>query len=390
MSFSILAFQNCSAYRHNGFVNLSSQNSTAGVGAQTPAPAPSPMPSPTPVPAPAPLPVPVPPVVSDTTSHQLYVATTGSDSNIGTQASPLKTILKASQVALPDTTIHVAPGIYKGSFQTQKSGTANGRIIYLSDTKWGAVISPMGTDPTSLTAFDNRGAYVTIDGFEIDGRNSNSTKEWTVGINVGGSDNIVRNCHVHHIYNSSSPNSNGGAGILLDSWYGFNNMQALNNTVHHVGPVGGSNWYHGIYQTATGTIQNNIVYAVAGGGIHLWHDANHINVKNNTVFNNGYGVIVGGGDFVHTTGPADYINVTNNIAYDNIGIGFSEEGQCGSHNTFTTNLAFQNGTNWQLNTSPHTGDLATDPLFVNYQTDGSGDYHLRASSPAIGLGALLP
>jgi hypothetical protein len=199
-------------------------------------------------------------------------------------------------------------------------------------------------------------------------------------------DSVV-NCHVHHIYNTGIGNSTGGAGILLDSWYGFNNMHAYKNIVHHIGPAStGGSWYQGIYQTATGSIKNNIAYAVTGFGIHCWHDVNHVDIANNTSFGNGNGFVVGGGDYVHTSGPCDYMNVTNNIAFDNTGMGFDEEGQDGTHNTFTNNLSFQNGTNWRLNFSVHTADVTADPQFVNYIRTGGGDYHLKSTSPAIDKG----
>jgi hypothetical protein len=323
-----------------------------------------------------------------TSAHDLYVATTGSDSNPGTKAAPFKTILRASEVAVPDTTIHVASGTYTGGFLTRKSGTASGRIHYLADVRWGARIVPPSSSSSKM-GWDNRGAYVTIDGFEVDGSvDPTSGTIWTVGINVGGQGDVVTHCHVHHIFNHGTPSSSGGAGILLDAWYGFNDMQALGNVVHHAGPTssGGGTWYHGIYQTATGVISNNLVYANAGGGVHLWHDANHITIANNTSFGNGIGYIVGGGDYVHTSGPCDYITVINNIAFDNTGIGFDEEGGVGTHNQFTNNLSFKNGTNWRLKLTPHTADVTADPLFVRYVRTGGGDYRLSSVSPAIDKG----
>src|SRR3954469_17609010 len=162
---------------------------------------------------------PTDPAALTVSAHHLYVATTGADSNPGTQAAPFRTILKASQAAVPDTTVHVAAGTYTGGVQTTKSGTATGRIIYVSTTKWGARIVPP-TSSTSKTGWDNRGAYVTIDGFQVDRTVNPSGKIWTVGINVGGTGDIVTNCNVHHIYRTPTGNSGGGAGILLDSWYG--------------------------------------------------------------------------------------------------------------------------------------------------------------------------
>jgi hypothetical protein len=321
------------------------------------------------------------------TAHHLYVSTTiGSDSNPGTQAKPFKTILKASTVAVADTTIHVAAGKYIGGFRTTKSGTATGRIIFVSEPRWGAKIVPPSSS-SQKTGWDNRGAYVTIDGFEVDGSVlPTSGTQWTVGINVGGQGDIVSRCLVHHIYTTGTGNSAGGAGILLDAWYGYNDMHALGNVVHHVGPSSGGNWYQGIYQTATGTIKNNIVYAVSAAGIHLWHDANHIKIINNTSFGNDIGYVMGGGDYIHTSGPADYIIVMNNIAFDNTSYGILQSGQNGSHNVFTNNLSYQNGQNWRLLGSTHTSDVNANPLFVNYVRSGGGDYHLRSNSPAINKG----
>jgi hypothetical protein len=45
----------------------------------------------------------------------LYVSTTGSDSNAGTQAAPFKTIARAAQAATAGTVVHVAPGRYPGA-----------------------------------------------------------------------------------------------------------------------------------------------------------------------------------------------------------------------------------------------------------------------------------
>jgi hypothetical protein len=133
---------------------------------------------------------------------------------------------------------------------------------------------------------------------------------------------------------------------------------------------------------------NNLIYRIGGYGISLWHDANHVNVINNTVFNNDLGgVLVGGGDYVHTAGPADYVYVANNLVYDNPGTGIMETGETGSHNTYTNNLVALNGINWVLLTSTHTNTVvASNPRFVNYIRAGGGDYHLSADSPAIDAG----
>src|SRR4051794_25952429 len=52
---------------------------------------------------------------------ELYVSTAGSDTNNGTENSPLRTIRAASQLAQPGTTVHVASGTYFGGFVTSAS-----------------------------------------------------------------------------------------------------------------------------------------------------------------------------------------------------------------------------------------------------------------------------
>lgn len=318
----------------------------------------------------------------------LYVATTGSNSNPGTLAAPFLTIGHASSVAVPGDIISVADGTYYGSFQTTKDGAIGAPITFVAENRWGAKIVPPASSARDY-AWDSRGDYIIIDGFEVDGTiDPTSGTVWRVGVGVAGEGSQVKNCHVHHICGSLTPSSAGGAGILLDSYYTGQNMQALGNRVHHVGPSSAptSIYYQGIYQTASGKIENNVSFANTGGAIHCWHDARHIDITNNTVFANGtWGIVFGGGDYVNLAAPCDYITVTNNIVYGNT-TGIRELGDIGSNNLISTNLCFANGTAYSLNVSSHSGDINADPLFVNYQADGSGDYHLQAGSPAVNAG----
>jgi hypothetical protein len=73
-----------------------------------------------------------------------YISTSGSDSNLCTQASPCQTINSVDSrlgsnlpLGANGTTIHVAAGNYTGPITTNRSGTASARIVWLSDTKWG-------------------------------------------------------------------------------------------------------------------------------------------------------------------------------------------------------------------------------------------------------------
>jgi hypothetical protein len=122
----------------------------------------------------------------------LYVATTGSDSNPGTSTQPLKTILKASQLAQPGTVVYVAPGTYSGGLTTAKSGTSSARIRYVSSTKHRAIlVAPSGS--TAQHGWLNTGNYVDIDGFQIDGRKA---PLWRNGILTRASYGSINNNYV--------------------------------------------------------------------------------------------------------------------------------------------------------------------------------------------------
>lgn len=324
-----------------------------------------------------------------------YVSTTGSDANVGSISAPFATIRAAAAAvarqAAPGAIVQVAPGTYIGGFTLTCAGTGSAPILFISTVKWGARIVPPVRNASGLRfGWENRGDFVTIDGFEIDGTVESATGlQWNVGVGCYGMGNTVRNCHVHHIALSDTTPATGGAGVLMDSWYGRQNMTADANVCHHIGPPTSSQTtYHGIYQSAAGSISNNVSYANSGGGVHCWHDARSIVIVNNTCFNNVYGVIYGGGDYLNLAAPADYITIRNNLLAHN-GIGVHELGDVGTHCVVDYNLCYANATAYSLNVSRATHNIAGDPLFVNYQADGSGDYHLKAGSPAIRAGTRL-
>ncbi|WP_426177507.1 choice-of-anchor Q domain-containing protein [Massilia sp. TWR1-2-2] len=64
----------------------------------------------------------------------------------------------------------------------------------------------------------------------------------------------------------------------------------------------------------------------------------------------------------------------------------------GTGNITANNLVYGNGRGISLRTGTATGTIALNPLFVNYQANGTGNYRLQSSSPAIdkGLAASAP
>ena len=91
-----------------------------------------------------------------TGAQNLYVATTGADTNPGTLAAPFQTIARADALARPGDTIHVAAGIYRVAapspqsegISTSSNGTADARIRFVSGVKGGAKIVVAGTGIT--------------------------------------------------------------------------------------------------------------------------------------------------------------------------------------------------------------------------------------------------
>jgi len=98
--------------------------------------------------------------------------------------------------------------------------------------------------------------------------------------------------------------------------------------------------------------------------------------------NSSGGISVGGGDFIHTSGPDDYTVVANNIVYNNR-IGIDEYGVTGTHNVYTHNLVSHNATAFSLQhglTASNT--ITADPKLVT----GVGNYDIASGSPAIDAG----
>ncbi|MGF6180196.1 hypothetical protein ABIB42_001196 [Massilia sp. UYP32] len=322
-----------------------------------------------------------------TTPNNFYVSPTGSDTAAGTKAAPFKTLARAAKAATkPGTTVFVAPGTYAGGIRTTASGTASSRIYWVSTTKWGAKIVPPANS-TNKTAWDNRGNYVSIIGFDVDGSKIGKGTKWVLGIYTGGSYNVIEGNRVHHIATTIPCNSAGGSAIGVDSYYKGVKGDVIGNVVHDIGPAG-CTYVQGIYHSTSGTIKNNVVYRVGSAAIHLWHDATDLQIVNNTVSSSVFGIIVGGGDFYFTKAGANNVHVHNNIVYDNK-YGISEQGTTGKGNTYKNNLVTKNTTyNFQLrNGLTHTGTISSEPLFAGYsRTAATPNYKLTTSSPAIGRG----
>ncbi|MFL6437847.1 MAG: choice-of-anchor Q domain-containing protein [Terriglobales bacterium] len=320
-----------------------------------------------------------------------YVSPSGADGNDGSQLHPWLTIQHAASVAQAGATVHVAAGNYSGAITTSMSGTATGRIRFISDVQWGAFIRASSVD----IVWTNQGDYVDIEGFDIAG--SDGATCYGI-INYASYVRLVSN-NIHDLSHATTA-CVYGSGIDNHNNDGGHDDDVIGNVVHDIGDINTTyQFHHGIYHAnLRGHIWNNLVYRCEGWGIHTWHAANQVTIANNTVFNNNYGgILIGDGDdYSPFPGPVvnDYTIVSNNIVYSNglnpaaSGYGIEEYGLTGTHNQYLNNLVYQNGpADWNLqNGNTAVGTINANPQFVNYQPDGSGNYHLQSMSPAIGAG----
>ena len=264
----------------------------------------------------------------------LYVSATGNDSNDGSQAHPFATLQQAALVVTPGTTVHVLPGTYTDPVTLTTDGTAQARIIFRSETRWGAKIKTTGSQVPWITRAD----YIDIVGFDITSSGSRDGID-----NLGSFIRTIGN-HVHDI--PGGCNSTGGSGID-DGNYRAHDDDIIGNVVDHIGETYPQlcQYVHGIYHsTARGHIQNNITYDNAGCGINLWHAATGTVVTNNLSFGNKEHGISIGTDTSNTDDVlGDHFLVANNISIDNALLGIRERIGVGSHNQYLNNIVYGNG-----------------------------------------------
>lgn len=343
---------------------------------------------------------------------EYFVATTGDDSNDGSAERPWATITKASLSLVPGPAgalVHVAPGTYSqvaGSscgyasppctVITTRNGTAAAPITYISDQNWKAKIVATGAS----TAWYNSGSYVKIIGFEVVG-----SQDTEYGIFSESTYSQILSNHIHSIPVTKNCAKNFvGSGIFFGFQSSTHDNDAIGNLIHDIGPVNPDGLPPSTYcrfgdgitvEQPGGKIQNNIIYRTSGWGIETWNNSSKLQISHNLIFKTGYRTStgsLGGGAITLGSDSAVTIHndstVSNNILRDNSGVGLTEMG-AGPRNRYVNNLMFSNGQDFRLvsGISPE-GTITKNPLMINFQVDGSGNYQLMAGSPAIDAGSL--
>ena len=118
-----------------------------------------------------------------------YVATTGSDSNPGSQAEPWLTISHAAKVARAGATVYVMGGVYNEIVNFPHSGTPPAPITFQSYPGQTAVLDGTGLKVSGtqglITIAGNR-SYLTISGFEIRNLTTRSANAVPCGVWITG------------------------------------------------------------------------------------------------------------------------------------------------------------------------------------------------------------
>ncbi len=353
-------------------------------------------------------------------ANQYWISPSGSDSNDGSQAHPWATLGKASSslvLGQGGTIVHVVSGTYTISkpVTTAAHGTATRRITYVSDTTWGAKIS---CTMQSANCWIQLGDYVDVVGFDLSG--AGASNGLLIGAFPPSSLGYAQFNHVvsnrfHDIGLTCAVNGNSA----VEEGYATHDLLFQGNVINNTGQKGGcpngGTGAHGLYLAGYhSSVFNNLISNAAGAGVELYHDPCQNAIANNTIFHNyTQGIQVAGNPDNKWSGCADddYNSINNNLVVRN-GYGcndftYQQHGAYGiqfynangTHNSASNNYMagnFDNSCNDTNNSivisgippseSQNIGTTTYTNLFVNYRDDGTGNYHLAAGSPAIGVG----
>src|SRR5215470_11276649 len=242
-------------------------------------------------------------------ANTFYVASSGADSNPGTQAQPWRSLQHAVDNINPGDTILVQSGTYAGC-RIGHSGLAGQVCTLKADSGANVLVNTPGAanrhnSNIEVELFDDTVRYWVIDGFESAGSPH-------YGIDVRGTQFItVQNCFVHGA---------ASTGIFL----AFSDHPLIQNNETTF------NGEHGIYDSNSGdfpTIAGNRSHHNHAAGIHMNGDRtttpgdgiiSFALVEKNIIYENG----AGGGSGINCDGVQNS-RFQNNLLYNNHASGIS-------------------------------------------------------------------
>ena len=275
-------------------------------------------------------------VVGDSPSGEVWVATTGSDDNDGSQASPVASVSKAVDLAQSGSTIHIKEGTYnQGKISLTKS---------LSFVGEGKVI--LNSNGANVFACENDGYNLEFTNLVFTG--VSSTAGTSCGLKVGGNGNLkVINCTftdisakygamqlyttgVADIINSTIKDVTcgviGGSIVYISGTgeYNFDNLSIINPKLSD--SVTGAavhlrNVFY-VFGVATVTLTNSRITGASGPMMSLIENKGTLTISNTVISNNVIGKTESGinGQYLLYLGNSNFVtalNMTNCIIENN-------------------------------------------------------------------------
>lgn len=271
---------------------------------------------------------PSPSTGNDVTALTLHVAPNGSDGGDGSLAHPFATLGKAVRLIRPGGTILLRGGTYRPTEPVEVTTNADaGHRITLANYPGEHPVVDASGIPAGSWAITQTADYWTVRGLEIHGSASHAY--------------VCRGCS-HTVFQSLSLHDNAESGLTLrDSGTEADSVLDSDFYSNH-GTGNDGNGGVGL-AIKFGSGAGNLVkgcrtYDNADEGVDLGGFTSPVTVESNWSFGNGNGFTLGGG---HTRAAVAHV-VRNNAAWENTGLGFTDEGNPGrlslSHNT-----AYRNG-----------------------------------------------
>lgn len=277
-----------------------------------------------------------------------YVATTGDDSNPGTEARPFATINEADAVVRPGNLIYVRGGIYTGRTILTASGTRDNSITYQSY-------------PGETAIFQGDAGDEEVPLFWV-------KSSWLVVKNIEVRRSVERGIYIrkttHSVFQNIDTYDNNGDGLqLVES--NRNKLLAITSHGNYDRATGGENADGiNISAGANNLIADSITYKNSDDGMDLFGGVNN-KIESCLSYRNGYGTDGDGDGFKLGGDPGSGGNVVRtSMAWENTRRGFDANSA-----TVPLHLA---------------GNFACHNVQVNYNFPGSVAHVLRSNVSCTG------
>jgi parallel beta-helix repeat protein len=363
-------------------------------------------------------------------------ASSGNDSNLGkTEASPLKTISKATEKVAPGDTVLVKNGTYNEPYgvNMRTSGSSSAWITFKAYPNH----KPLVTSSQWYTFYIDQKSYIEINGFEI-----TNTPKTPTDTKDGAGDGIIAKNNSHHIrllnnkihgvggggiatvnvdymtiqgnilYDNTKGSNFGQSAISLYQLYNYDTASGYHNFIRKNFIYDNENLrpfkYYGdgteitdgngiiiddsrntqnpttnphylkAYKGST-LIENNIIFDNGGRGIHVFLSDNVVAV-NNTLYQNNRTSTISGELTAISSGNVKFYN---NSVYARAGK------LANAINSVSTNIIFSYNIyyNYTGNLILGSNDKTADPKYINPSFDPAvANFNLQSTSPAINTG----